>query len=90
MANTKSAKKAARVSERRRVINSARSSKMRSAIKKVELAVKKGDAKAANEALKAAKPQIQRSVTKGVLKKNTASRKISRLNSAVKKISVKK
>lgn len=90
MANTKSAKKAARVAVRRTTINSARRSQIRSAIKKVETAVKKGDVKAANEALKAAKPHIQRGVTKGVLKKNTAARKISRLNAAVKKIAVKK
>jgi small subunit ribosomal protein S20 len=90
MANTKSAQKAARASERRRVINGARSSKIRSAVKKVESAVKSGDAKAAKAALQAANPELQRGVTKGVLKKNTAARKLSRLSAAVKKISAKK
>ncbi len=90
MANTKSAKKAARVEIRRRAINSKRKSQIRTAIRKVEVAVKSGDAKAAAAAFQSAKPAISKGVSKGVLKKNSAARKISRLNSAVKKLAVKK
>lgn len=89
MANTKSAKKAARVSERRRVINAGRKSTIRTAVKKVEAAIKAGDAKKAQEEFKKAAPQLQRGVTKKVIAKNTAARKISRLSAAIKKISTK-
>lgn len=86
MANTPSAKKAARKIARRTEVNKARRSRMRTFIRKVEEAIAGGDKSAASEALKNAQPEIMRAVTKGVLKKNTASRKISRLSASVKKI----
>lgn len=86
MANTPSAKKAVRKIARRTEVNKARRSRMRTFIRKVEEAIAGGDKSAASEALKNAQPEIMRAVTKGVLKKNTASRKISRLSASVKKI----
>jgi len=86
MANTPSAKKAVRKIAARTEGNKARRSRMRTFIRKVEEAIAGGDKAAANEALKAAQPEIMRSVTKGVLKKNTAARKVSRLSASVNKI----
>lgn len=87
MANTPSAKKAVRKIAARTEVNKARRSRMRTFIRKVEEAIAGGDKEAANAALKAAQPEIMRSVTKGVMKKNTAARKVSRLSASVKKIS---
>ena len=87
MANTPSAKKAVRKIAARTEVNKARRSRMRTFIRKVEEAIEGGDKEAANAALKAAQPEIMRSVTKGVMKKNTAARKVSRLSASVKKIS---
>jgi small subunit ribosomal protein S20 len=84
MANTASAKKAARKIERRTEINGARKSRMRTFLKKVEEALASGDQKAAFAALQAAQPEIMRAAQKGVLHKNTASRKVSRLSARVK------
>jgi small subunit ribosomal protein S20 len=84
MANHKSAKTRIRRNERREVINGARRGRIRTFIKKVEAAIESGDKDAAAAALKAAQPEIHRGITRGVLHKNTASRKISRLNAAVK------
>jgi len=86
MANTTSAKKAVRKIARRTEVNKSRRTRVRTFIRKVEEAVSGGDKDAANAALKAAQPEIMRSVTKGVMKKNTAARKISRLSASVKKI----
>jgi small subunit ribosomal protein S20 len=83
MANTTSAKKAARKIERRTKVNSARRSRVRSYVRKVEEAIASGDQKAAQVALKQAEPELMRSVTKGVAHKNTASRKVSRLTKRV-------
>ena len=79
MAHHKSAKKRIRRNARREEINRARTSRIRSFIKKVETAISSGDQGAANAALREAQPEIHRGVTKGVLHKNTAARKISRL-----------
>ncbi|MAA99233.1 MAG: 30S ribosomal protein S20 [Stappia sp.] len=87
MANTPSAKKAARKIERRTATNKARRSRVRSYLRKVEEALASGDQTAASEALKAAQPELMRAVTKGVFHRNTASRKISRLSSRVKALS---
>ncbi|MEE9356303.1 MAG: 30S ribosomal protein S20 [Methylococcaceae bacterium] len=87
MANTSSAKKAVRTIARRTEVNKARRTRMRGFIRKVEEAVAGGDQKLASEALRAAQPEIMRAVSKGILKKNTASRKISRLAASVKKVS---
>jgi small subunit ribosomal protein S20 len=84
MANTKSAQKAVRRTIRRTAINKARRSRMRTFIRKVEEAIASGDKSAAESALRAAQPEIMRSAQKGIVHKNTASRKISRLSSRVK------
>ena len=79
MANSPQSKKRARQSERRAEINKARRSRMRTFLRKVEEAIAAGEPAAAAEALRQAQPEIMRGVSKGVLHKNTASRKISRL-----------
>ena len=77
MANHTSAKKRIRRNARRAAINGARMSRIRTFIKKVETAIASGDNDAAREALRVAQPEIQRGVSRGVLHRNTASRKIS-------------
>jgi small subunit ribosomal protein S20 len=84
MANTNSAKKATRKIARRTEVNKARRSRMRSFVRKVEEAIASGDKAAAEAALKAAQPELQRAATKGVMHRNTASRKVSRLAHRVK------
>ena len=84
MANTPSSKKRVRQIARRTEVNKARRTRMRSFIRKVEEAILGGDQSKAQEALRAAQPQIMRSVSKGIVHKNTASRKISRLAARVK------
>lgn len=84
MANTLQSKKRIRRNERRAEINKARVSRIRTFIRKVEEAIAASDQTAAGEALKAAQPEIMRGVTKGILHKNTAARKISRLAKSVK------
>ncbi|MCC3861899.1 30S ribosomal protein S20 [Pseudemcibacter aquimaris] len=84
MANTLQAKKRVRRNAKREVINKARRSRIRTYVKKVELAVEAGNADEAKIALKAAQPELMRGVTKGVLHKKTASRKVSRLAKRVK------
>ena len=84
MANHKSAKMRIRRNANRALINGARMSRIRTFVKKVETAIASGDAAVAREALRAAQPEIQRGVTRGVVHRNTASRKISRLAARVK------
>ena len=79
MANTPSAKKAVRKIERRTAVNRSRRSQMRTYIRKVEEAIAGGDAATAMAALKAAEPLVMRAAQKGIVHKNTASRKVSRL-----------
>ncbi len=86
MANTPTARKRVRQTARRTATNKARISRIRTFTKKVETAIATGDATAARDALKLAEPEIARGVTKGVLHKNTASRKISRLSQRVKRL----
>lgn len=86
MANTPSAKKAARKIARRTEINRNRRSRMRTFLRKVEEAIASGDQAAAAEALRAAEPVIMRAAQKGVVHKNTASRKVSRLVARVKSL----
>ena len=83
MANTPQAKKRIRRNERRNIINGNRVSRIRTFVKKVESAIASGDKAAAAEALKAAQPEMQRGVSKGVLHRNTVARKVSRLTKAV-------
>ncbi|EHH68483.1 30S ribosomal protein S20 [Gluconobacter morbifer] len=84
MANTASARKRIRQNARRRERNVARMSRMRTFIKKVELAIQSGDKTAAADAFKVAQPEMQRAVGKGVIAKNTVSRKLSRLSARIK------
>ena len=84
MANTPQSKKRARQSEARYAVNKARRSRIRTFLRKVEEAIASGDQAAATEALKNAQPELARGVSKGVLHKNTVSRKISRLAARVK------
>ena len=86
MANTPQSKKRARQNERKLEVNKARRSRIRTFLKKVEEAKSSGDKNAANTALKSAQPELMRGVTKGVYKKNTAARKMSRLSSRVKSL----
>jgi small subunit ribosomal protein S20 len=86
MANTASARKRIRQTERRTERNVARKSRMRTFIKKVETAIASGDKAAAAEALRAAQPEMQRAAGKGVVHNNTISRKISRLSARIKAI----
>jgi small subunit ribosomal protein S20 len=80
MANTSSAKKANRRNARRTETNKARRSRMRTIVRSVEEAIASGDKNSALEALKAAEPVVMRSAQKGIVHKNTASRKVSRLS----------
>jgi small subunit ribosomal protein S20 len=86
MANTKSAKKMVRKIARRTEVNVSRRSRVRTFVRKVEEALASGDKAAATAALKAAEPEIARGVSKGVIHKNTGSRKVSRLAARVKKL----
>lgn len=83
MANTPQAKKRIRRNAARAKINSARLSRIRTFIKKVEAACEAGDKEAAVAALKAAQPEMARGVARGVLHKNTVARKLSRLTRRV-------
>jgi small subunit ribosomal protein S20 len=86
MANTTSARKATRKIARRTEINKSRRSLLRNSMRKVEEAISSGDRTAATEALKAAEPVIMRAAQRGVVHKNTASRKVSRLAHSIAKI----
>jgi len=86
MANHKSAEKRNRRAQRRTAINGARVSRIRTQVKKVETAIAGGDKAAAAAAFKDAQPELMRGVTKGVLHKNTVSRKLSRLASRIKSL----
>ena len=83
MAHHRSARKRIRQTAKRTAVNRARSSRVRTFIKRVEQAVARGDADAARDALQVAEPEIRRAVTRQVLKLNTASRRISRLSRKV-------
>ena len=83
MANSPQSQKRARQNERRFAVNKARRSRIRTYLRKVEEAIASGDKDAAREALKAAQPELMRGVTKGVVHKNTAARKMSRLSHRV-------
>lgn len=83
MANTPQAKKRIRRNERRAEINGNRISRIRTLVKKVESAIEAGDKSAAATALQSVQPEMARGVARGVLHKNTAARKFSRLTKAV-------
>jgi small subunit ribosomal protein S20 len=84
MANTSSAKKAARKMLRRTEINKARMSRLKSYVRKVEEALASGDKTAAKGALAAAEPVLMRTAQKGIIHKRSAARKVSRLAARVK------
>lgn len=86
MANSPQAKKRIRRNDRRTVINTNRLSRIRTYVKKVEAAVEAGDKSGAAEAFKTAKSEIAKGANKGVYHKNTASRKISRLETRINSI----
>ncbi len=87
MANTSSAKKATRKIARRTAVNTARRSRVRTFLRRVEEAIASGKQDEAAAALKAAQPELMRAAGKGVYHKNTVSRKLSRLASRVKALS---
>jgi small subunit ribosomal protein S20 len=84
MANTSSAKKATRASARRTAVNKNRLSQVRSTVRKVEEAIAGGMKADAETALKLATPELMRGANKGVMHKNAASRKVSRLTHRVR------
>ena len=84
MAHSRQAKKRARQAERRTIVNRARLSRARTSLKKVESAITSGDQEAARAALREAVPVVMRGAQKGIIKRNTASRRISRLSHRVK------
>jgi len=86
MANTKSAKRATRVAARRTALNKNRTSRVRSIVRKVEEAITAGKRSEAEAALRLAEPELMRGAQKGVLHKNAASRKVSRLTARVRGI----
>ena len=83
MANTPQARKRIRRNDRRAEVNGARKSRIRGFVKKVEAAIEGGDKQVAADALKAAQPELARGVARGVMHKNTAARKMSRLSKRV-------
>lgn len=88
MANTPGAKKAIRKIVRRTEVNTARRSRVRTYLRKFEEAVAAGDPAVAKTAFVEAQSEVMRAVTKGVIHKNTASRKVSRLAARLKKLAV--
>jgi len=86
MAHHKSAKERIRQTKRRTVVNRARASRVRTFIKQVEAAIASGDKAAAQNALKLAQPEIHRGTRTGVIHRNAAARKLSRLNTRIKSL----
>ena len=86
MANTSSARKAARVIARRTDVNKSRRTRMRTSVRKVEEAIASGDKAVALAALKSAEPEIMRAAQKGVIHRNAANRKVSRLAHGVARL----
>ena len=89
MANTSSARKATRKIARKTEINKSRRTVLRNSVRKVEEAIASGDRNAALTAIKEAEPAIMRAAQRGVVHKNTASRKVSRLVHRIAKIAAK-
>jgi small subunit ribosomal protein S20 len=89
MANIKSAKKRILTTAKKTEANTARRSRIRTFIKRVVTAIEAGNATEAKTALLQAQPEIDRGVSKGILKKNTAARKMSRLSATIKALSAK-
>ena len=87
MAHHKSAQKRIRRNAKREVINAARKNRIRSFIRSVEDAIAAGDKDSAAAALRAAQPEIHRGVNKGILHRNTAARRLSRLSTRINALS---
>jgi len=83
MATHKSAKKRIRQTARRTVINGARRGRVRTFVRKVEEAIQVGDRATAESAMKIALPELHRGVLRGIMHRNTAARKISRLTKRI-------
>lgn len=86
MANTASSKKRIRTNSAYNEVNTARTSRIRTFLKKVETAIAGNDAKAAADAYKAVQPELMRGISKGIVEKNAVARKLSRLNARIKAI----
>lgn len=86
MANTTSAKKAARKIARRTIVNKSRRTQMRNSVRLVEAALEKGDRTAAVEAMKRAEPELMKAAQRNIIHKNNASRKVSRLTQQIAKL----
>ncbi|MEN0077004.1 MAG: 30S ribosomal protein S20 [Paracraurococcus sp.] len=86
MANTASARKRIRQTEKRTIRNRARRSRVRGFLRKVEQAIAGGDPAQARDALQAAQPELHRAATKGVFHPNTVARKLSRLSARIKSL----
>lgn len=84
MAHHHSAKKRIRRNERRRLINRARTGRIRTFLKRVETAISDGDKEAAQSAFRAAQPELMRGVSKGIVARNAMRRKLSRLSARIK------
>ncbi len=84
MAHHQSALKRIRQTERRTIVNKSRLSRIRTFVKKTEIAIASGDKTAAKAAFTAMQPELHRGVTKGVLHKNTVARRLSRLSASIK------
>lgn len=89
MANSKSAQKALRASEKKRDVNNSRKSRIRTFIRKVDDAIKAKNEPDARTAFKNLEPELMRGVSKKVFKLNTAARKLTRLSAAIRKINAK-
>ena len=87
MANHASAKTRVRRNNKRALVNKNRMSRIRTFLKKIDVAISDGDSKAAEVAYRAAQPELDRGVAKGLMHKNTVARKKSRLVSRIKKLS---
>jgi small subunit ribosomal protein S20 len=86
MANTTSAKKATRKIARRTIVNKSRRTQMRSSVRSVEEAIKRGDRDAALKAMARAEPELMRAAQRKIIHKNNASRKVSRLEHQIAKL----
>lgn len=84
MANSSSAEKRIRQTERRTIANKARTSRIRTFVKKIETAIGSGDKSAAQEAFRLAEPEMMRGANIGLLHRNTIARKLSRLSRRIK------
>ena len=89
MANTTSAKKATRKIARRTVINKARRTKLRGAVRIVEEAIKNGDRDSALKAMRQAEPELMQAAQRNIIHRNNASRKVSRLSHQIAKLATK-